>query len=1193
MFSKHYIFPRRRTMRRNWIVVFLIIATPLLSFFIINKAQAATTTLTVTKTADTNDGACDTDCSLREAIAAATSGDTINFASDLSGQTITLDSSLGHLNIGKNLTIDGSSLSSSITISGGGATRVFWTQSSYTFSLISLNVINGAPASGQVGGGIANQASLTLTEVVLSGNTSTSAFGGAIYNFASGAITITNSTLENNTASGSSGGAIYNIGTITIGSSTISTNTASSGAAIFNTTSSGNLTITDSTFTDNNTTLSNGGAIYNSNSAGLVTISRSTFTGNDAVQGAAIYNAKTLTLANSTFGSNTASSLGGAIYNASGGSLDVTNNTFSANNAASGGAIYNAATLALKNTILANSLPSGTTDCYNTGTINTDVNNLIETNASGSNACGTPVSTDDPILASLAAYGGTTSNFALLPGSPALDAGDNTICAASPVNNIDQRGKSRPMGGSIDSANDVCDIGAFESTGFWLYYWSYDGQHGGNQSTPINSLFNNPLGVKVYPLNSKEPAVGGILDFTAPTTGASATISETITLVSGTGTYGYAQVDVTANGNYGIYNVNINGNGLWTYSPNSTDGLDYELTNCNTSIVVQNTNDSDEGSLREALKCACPNQVNTVTFNSDLSGETINLASQLEIDPNRTVTIDGSALASPVTISGDSEGDGDGDTRVLIVEDNVNATLNGLTITRGNTDNGGGVFVAVGGSLTVTNSTISQNTASGSGGGIYMVDGANGLTIIDSTITSNTSEGAGGAIAGIGNTYDSGGCTILKSAPLIITNSVIDSNSSANAGVSYEGTLTITGSTVSNNYLTSGSLSPALVIYEGHLTAVGNTFYGNGISSTVTAAASAIYYAVVCNQDHGVLINNNTFSGNDGSSTVLVSAVHGTATIVNNTFTGNSGSSYGVDLRAVASVLNLYNNIFANSNTPEYNECGLGITTFNQANNLIEGAAGDCTAAFTADPGLEDLADNGGATQTHALSPSSPAVDAGDDANCPTTDQRGVTRSLDGDDSGTGGCDLGAFELGELACGIQNATEPYPSYTMDFSGGVAAQVTNDGSDLECLRVTPFEVDHPNATSAIQTGKYWLIEALQSDKSTEATTDYSANLTLPQLGATNPRVCKYPGGLGGAGWDCSVTNYDGSYVWREGISSFSDWAVGDSVSPTSITFGNFAPHNRSLLPIVWGMGLLGLFSLGAVVFHCFKRGKIIQ
>jgi hypothetical protein len=62
------------------------------------------------------------------------------------------------------------------------------------------------------------------------------------------------------------------------------------------------------------------------------------------------------------------------------------------------------------------------------------------------------------------------------------------------------------------------------------------------------------------------------------------------------------------------------------------------------------------------------------------------------------------------------------------------------------------------------------------------------------------------------------------------------------------------------------------------------------------------------------------------------------------------------------------------------------------------------------DPGLAPLANNGGPTMTHALLAGSPAIDRGDDAGAPATDQRGALRPRDGDGNGSRIADIGAFE---------------------------------------------------------------------------------------------------------------------------------------------------------------------------------------
>jgi CSLREA domain-containing protein len=218
---------------------------------------------------------------------------------------------------------------------------------------------------------------------------------------------------------------------------------ALSGGGIFN---NGTLTVKNSTFTGNQAVAA-GGSIYN---VGTLTVENSTFSGNSADYGGGISNFNTLTISNSTFSGNNATTSGGGTYNEAG-VLTIWNSTFSGNSAAttSGGGIYNktGATLNYTNTIVANSTSGG--DCKNDGTVVVNNHNLVRDSSCSA------VLTGDPKLEALADNGGPTKTMKLLTGSPALDTGDD-ICAALPVNNLDQRGVTRPQG-------PHCDIGAYEA----------------------------------------------------------------------------------------------------------------------------------------------------------------------------------------------------------------------------------------------------------------------------------------------------------------------------------------------------------------------------------------------------------------------------------------------------------------------------------------------------------------------------------------------------------------------------------------------------------------------------------------------------------------------------------------------------------------------------------------------------------
>jgi CSLREA domain-containing protein len=151
-------------------------------------AEGSASTLTVSKLADTNDSACDADCSLREALAAAAPNDTISFAPGLTG-TINLSSTLS---IVKNVTINGPS-TKAITISGNNAVRVFYVDFGVHFTIRSLTVTKGYIKGKDGAAGVNSEAG-------------SSAEGGGLYN-SGGTVSIIGCTFSNNRAVGGKGGA--------------------------------------------------------------------------------------------------------------------------------------------------------------------------------------------------------------------------------------------------------------------------------------------------------------------------------------------------------------------------------------------------------------------------------------------------------------------------------------------------------------------------------------------------------------------------------------------------------------------------------------------------------------------------------------------------------------------------------------------------------------------------------------------------------------------------------------------------------------------------------------------------------------------------------------------------------------------------------------------------------------------------
>ncbi|MBA7659246.1 hypothetical protein ES703_67220 [subsurface metagenome] len=350
------------------------------------------------------------------------------------------DSGGGIYNDGGTLTLVSSTITSNTAAFSGGIA------SSGTAELTSSTVSNN---TAQRPGGIGSSGILTLTNSTVSNNTAWNGAGGGIQN--SGTLTINNSTVSGNeaTAAFGDGGGIDNSGTLTITSSNITGNTATrlAGGIINNDT----LTLTNSTVSNNTASSSDAGGIRNGDSA---QISNSIINGNSAGGSAGgIQNFGGATLTNVTISGNSATSNGGGLGNWLA-TITLTNVTINANSASgTGGGIYVASgTVKLKNTIVANSVSGGDFG----GAEVTSLGHNLDSDGTGALGGTGDLSNTDPLLGPLQDNGGLTFTHALLTGSPAIDAGDNTGCPAT-----DQRGIARPLDSDGDSTA-TADMGAYE-----------------------------------------------------------------------------------------------------------------------------------------------------------------------------------------------------------------------------------------------------------------------------------------------------------------------------------------------------------------------------------------------------------------------------------------------------------------------------------------------------------------------------------------------------------------------------------------------------------------------------------------------------------------------------------------------------------------------------------------------------------
>jgi hypothetical protein len=453
------------------------------------------------------------------------------------------------------------------------------------------------------------------------------------------------------------------------------------------------------------------------------------------------------------------------------------------------------------------------------------------------------------------------------------------------------------------------------------------------------------------------------------------------------------------------------------------------------TFTVTNTNDSGAGSLRQAILDANASPgADTIHFRlNDGNSGTVTLFSTLPVitDPSG-LTIDG---AGHITISGNHA------VRVFVVDFGAMLTLKNLAVANGyagwysdHSESGAGIVNY--GNLTVTNTTISNNAAAYHGAGIANFGGElkvtdstfsdnhaavysggiynyGDLTITNSTFSNNTAYLGGGVgnyrqltvVRGIfsGNTAFAGGAIYSdRSSAQMVADSVFSANSAEYGGGIYNlsSTLEVRNTTFSNNHAIVYAGGIANALYDSSLTVAGSTFSGNSASGGGGIA-----------NDGTLLVTNSTFSNNNGGSLGGGISSYYSLAVTNSTFSGNRASSGGGIATGNYGTATLKNTIITSS----LSEGNCSGPIIDGGYNLDDGTSCNFSAQNHSHPGTDPLLDpdglqdNGGPTQTIALLPGSPAINAIPNGTngCGTTiltDQRGVARPQGS------ACDSGAVE---------------------------------------------------------------------------------------------------------------------------------------------------------------------------------------
>ena len=782
-------------------------------------------------------------------------------------------------------------------------------------------------------------------------------YGGGIYNDCS-ALMLINCVVSHNTAY--NGGGIYNDhGTLTLVNSEVSENSADSGGGVYN---NGIVSLIDCTVFGNNG-YSYGGGVYNDRYSSL-TLEDCTVAGNfcnfSSGFGGGVFSRGTLVLSHCEVTRNEAFSGAGVCYWNGTGNVTLTDCRISENNACMGGGLR-----FLDETYSADPETAITlTNCVISGNVADDY------------GVGAGI---DNIGCILTMTNCEVSGNSSIGDYYGLGGGITNQWGAVTLTNCTVSGNSAKQGGGIDNYGDLTLINSIVA--FNYADTCEDISYGENTVTGHNNIIGADPGFKEAPIFVSGELVNfDTLDLSLVETSTAINVGDNRAVTE--------EFDVAGNPRIvgGVVDL-----GAYEYQ---RDAISTVVT------TLDDVVDESDGfiSLREAVMIYAEEGA-TVTFAPNLAGGTIVLT-EGEISIDKGITIDASEIGG-ITIDGNRQ------SAILWVNGDIQVDLDSLTLTHGNNaidGYGGGAICNLGAAMTLTNCSVTENTA-WCGGGIAFFYGAS-MTLVDCVVSGNRSEGPSVGGGGISN---------YSGNALNLTNCIISDNYAGGlwggGGIysSGDASVTLTNCTITGN--SANSYGGAIVHSYGTMTLTdcvisGNSSYGRDYGTSI----GAIYNSGTMSLTNCIVTGNTALNGSYYGAGGILNG--GTLTLTNSTVSGNTtdgvgryGNADGIHNGGTA---NFYNSIIAQngiSDISRYTGGSYGtIYAYNTLSSFTEwDESADC---LEYDPALPLFADpeNG----DYTLTADSQAINVGNNNFLTTyTDLAGNSRVCGGV------VDLGAYEYQE------------------------------------------------------------------------------------------------------------------------------------------------------------------------------------